>query len=136
MHLCRTSQLGLDYMTMHHPDNVRTAQMTDNCNKEIDHRHQPTNTQNVIMHHKTITEVITGIHRLRGTTIQPVLDVMKISNISGEDITKHHRHNGDKTEINNSPRQRQSTLGERTRPYSPCGGADFRLLDRELGCCV
>jgi len=87
-----TSQLGLDYTTMRHPDNVKTAQMKDNYNKEIDHCHQPTNTQNVIMHRKTITEVITG-NRLRRTTIDPVLDVMKISNITGEDITRRHCHN-------------------------------------------
>jgi len=63
-------------------------------NKKIDHRHQPTNTQNVIMHRKTITEVITGIHCLRGIKIHPVLDMIKICNITGEDITRRHRHNG------------------------------------------
>jgi len=64
--------------------------MTDSYNKEIDHRHQPTSIQNAIKRHKTITEIITGIHHLKKTTINVVPDGMEINNITGVDITDHH----------------------------------------------
>jgi len=66
--------------------------MTDSYNREIDHRHQPTNIPNAKIRHKTITETITEIHRLKETTIRVVPDGMKINNTTGEDITDHLRH--------------------------------------------
>jgi len=86
-------------------DNTASKQRHDSMNdrhyrKKIDRRHQPPNTQNVIIHRKTITEIITEIHRLKETTIKAVPNGMEINNIIAEIITDHLPHNV--MEVNNT----------------------------------
>jgi len=101
-----TSQLEQEYMTTRLPGNVKTAGMTGGYSKEINRQHQPTNIQNVIIHRKTITEIITEIHRLKGTIIKAVPDNLNNLNIVNKNIN-----------VYNNNKQRNNTYAN-TRYYS------------------